>query len=114
MNDRNAGVGACEACADGRSSFVPGARWSVSGALNVDSAAEVLAASQDAPLPETGVVALGEVDAVDSAAVALLLSWRRRAAVEGKKLTFTGVPANLVALAELYGVEDLLQAQAGQ
>jgi phospholipid transport system transporter-binding protein len=110
MNDQNAGAAECGACVDGTSSFAPGTRWSVSGTLNVDSAAEVLAASQDAALPETGVVALGEVDAVDSAAVAVLLSWRRRAAVEGKKLTFTGVPANLVALAELYGVEHLLSA----
>jgi phospholipid transport system transporter-binding protein len=53
---------------------------------------------------------LGGVDGVDSAGVAVLLSWRRRAAAEGKALTFADVPASLVALAQLYGVEDLLQA----
>jgi phospholipid transport system transporter-binding protein len=110
MNDQHTAATACEACADGVSSFAPGARWTITGALTVDSAAGVLAASQDAALPETGVVALGGIESVDSAGVAVLLSWRRRAAAEGKTLTFADVPASLVALAQLYGVEDLLQA----
>ena len=91
-------------------SFAWNGRWSVAGPLTVDSAGDVLIASQDAELPTTGVVSLADVRAVDSAGVAVLLSWRRRAAAEGKKLSFVDVPASLQALAELYGVEDLLQA----
>lgn len=109
MNDQTASA-ACDACVDTVPSFAGGARWTVTGPLTVDSAAEVLEASQEAPLPETGVVALGSVGAVDSAGVAVLLSWRKRAGVEGRKLAFTDVPASLVALAQLYGVQDLLQA----
>jgi phospholipid transport system transporter-binding protein len=41
--------------------------------------------------------------------VALLLEWRRRALVKGKQLAFVNLPANLLALAELYGVTDLIQ-----
>lgn len=89
--------------------FTPGGRWSVGGALTVDSAAGVLTASEEAALPESGVVSLSGLRAVDSAGVAVLLSWRRRAAAEGKKLAFVDVPPSLVALAELYGVEDLLE-----
>jgi phospholipid transport system transporter-binding protein len=85
-----------------------GNAWSVSGALTLDSAARVLTTSRGATLPPSGVVALGEVRAVDSAAVALLLAWRRRAAAEGKTLAFTGIPPSLTALAALYGVEELL------
>ena len=88
--------------------FAAGDAWSVSGALTIDSAARVLAASRDAPLPPSGTVALGDVRAVDSAAVALLLAWKRRAAAEGKTLAFTGIPPSLKALAALYGVEALL------
>ena len=110
MNDQASDTASCEACANGSSSFAPGPRWTISGVLTVDSAAEVLAASEDAELPATGVVALGGLRSVDSAAVAVLLSWRRRAAAESKTLIFTDVPAALVALAELYGVEDLLAA----
>ena len=88
--------------------FSSGDAWSIAGALTIDSAARVLAASRDATLPPSGVVALGEVRAVDSAAVALLLAWKRRAAVEGKTLAFSGIPPSLTALAALYGVESLL------
>ncbi|HZI82377.1 MAG TPA: STAS domain-containing protein [Casimicrobiaceae bacterium] len=98
------------AAAESGASFVPDQRWSVAGALTVDSAADVLVASEDAPLPETGVVSLSGLRAVDSAAVAVMLSWRRRSTAEGRKLVFADVPPNLVALAELYGVEDLLDS----
>jgi len=90
--------------------FTPDRRWSVGGALTVDSAGAVLAASEEAALPETGVVSLSAVHTVDSAGVAVMLSWRRRAAAEGRKLVFVDVPPNLVALAQLYGVEDLLES----
>jgi phospholipid transport system transporter-binding protein len=110
VNEQATDTAGCEECADGSASFDPGPRWIVTGTLTVDSAAAILAASNDAALPATGVIALGELRAVDSAAVAVLLSWRRRAATEGKTLSFADVPASLAALAELYGVEDLLQA----
>jgi phospholipid transport system transporter-binding protein len=105
MNDTAAG-----APAEPGASLTPDRRWVIAGALTVDSAADVLAASEEAALPETGVVSLSGLRAVDSAAVAVMLSWRRRAAAEGKKLAFVDVPPNLVALAELYGVEDLLES----
>jgi phospholipid transport system transporter-binding protein len=94
---------------DTTASFGWNGRWSVGGPLTVDSAADVLIASQDVALPRTGVVTLADVRAVDSAGVAVLLSWRRRADAEKAQLTFVDVPPNLVALAELYGVEDLLK-----
>ena len=49
------------------------------------------------------------ITGVDSAAVALLLEWRRLAQQRGKHLSFTNLPANLLALAELYGVADIIQ-----
>ncbi|HEX8011217.1 MAG TPA: STAS domain-containing protein [Casimicrobiaceae bacterium] len=110
MNDELAETKARAVGEDRGRAFVSGARWAVHGALTVDSAAAVLDASRHAELPETGVVALGGAHPVDSAAVAVLLSWKRRAAAEGKRLTFADAPASLKALAELYGVEDLLEA----
>ena len=95
---------------EGVASFAWNGTWSIAGPLTVDSAGDVLTASQDAPLPRTGVITLSDVRAVDSAGVAVLLSWRRRAAAEGKTLSFVDVPASLKALAELYGVEDLLDS----
>ncbi len=40
------------------------------------------------------VVDLGNVEAVDSAAVSLLLSWLRRAQVNSVAISFSNVPAN--------------------
>ena len=54
------------------------------------------------------VVDLGKVEAVDSAAVSLLLSWLRRAQRSQVTLCFSNVPENLLSLARLYGVAELL------
>jgi phospholipid transport system transporter-binding protein len=98
----------CEVCSTENPHFAAGDRWMLAGALTVDTAASVVESSREAALPGTGIVDLSGVEVVDSAAVAVLLAWRRRAAGEGVELTFTGAPASLAALAELYDVEDLI------
>ena len=86
-------------------------RWLPTGPLTMDSVATMLSASSEAPLPATGVIDLERVEAVDSAGVALLLAWKRRAAAEGKPLAFAHLPPSLASLAQLYGVEELLAAE---
>jgi phospholipid transport system transporter-binding protein len=49
---------------------------------------------------------------LDSAAVAILLAWRRAAAVRGSALQFQNLPGNLQSLGQLYGVADLLSITA--
>ena len=71
-----------------------------------------MASSGKAALPETGIVDLTGIEHIDSAAVAVLLAWQRRAAVEGVELSFTVRPANLSALAVVYGVEELVSRPA--
>lgn len=51
---------------------------------------------------------LGGVKAADSTALALMLAWQRRAQAQGRALKFRNVPANVDALAKLYGVDGLL------
>jgi len=51
---------------------------------------------------------LGELTAVDSAAVATLLAWQRAARSRNRTLAFRNLPANLQSLADLYGVTALL------
>ncbi|HEY2863675.1 MAG TPA: STAS domain-containing protein [Casimicrobiaceae bacterium] len=83
-------------------------RWVLAGALTISSVAEVLASSIGMPLPETGRVDLRGVDRVDSAGVALLLEWKRRAGAERTALVFENVLPSMASLAELYGVAGLL------
>lgn len=83
-------------------------RWALSGPLVMDSVAPLLGSSASRPLPENGVIDMTNVQRVDSAAVALMLAWKRRAANEAKPISFAGVPASITSLAVLYGVAELL------
>jgi phospholipid transport system transporter-binding protein len=89
---------------------------SLDGALSFETLPDVLRASGEyaarADLPDRLTIDFAGVDQIDSSAVALLLEWRRQAARLGKKLEFVNLPENLVALATLYGVEDLIQPPA--
>lgn len=63
-----------------------------------------LQAAGETPL----VVDLAQVETVDSAAVSLMLAWLREAQRNSVKLCFAHVPENLLSLARLYGVVDML------
>ena len=90
--------------------------FTVEGALSFETLPAVLAESDKyaarTDLPDRLTIDFSQVTGVDSSAVALLLEWLRRAQRVGKTLTFVNLPANLLALARLYGVADLIQAQA--
>lgn len=48
------------------------------------------------------------VEAVDSAAISMLLGWKRVAQIGQHDLRVVGWPEDLLSLARLYGVDDLL------
>ncbi len=83
------------------------------GALSFGTLAKVMAESQAysarSDLPDRLTIDFSAITDVDSSAVALLLEWRREAARRGKGLYFVNLPANLLSLAELYGVTGLIQ-----
>ncbi len=83
------------------------------GALSFESLPKVLEKSREytarQDLPDRLTIDFSGITEVDSSAVALLLEWRREAARRGKTLQFVNLPANLLALADLYGVSGLLQ-----
>jgi phospholipid transport system transporter-binding protein len=83
--------------------------WVFAGALTLDDAAGVLAATGTMPLPANGVVDVRGMMHADSAALAVLIALRRRAASEGRKLSIVGLAPSLRSLAVVYGVEDLVE-----
>lgn len=89
----------------------------LTGALSFETLPAVLAESAEyaarPDLPARLTIDFGGITGVDSSAVALLLEWRRQAASRGKTLEFVNLPANLVALASLYGVTELIAANDG-
>jgi phospholipid transport system transporter-binding protein len=56
---------------------------------------------------------LSGVTAADGAGLAVLLTWLERARAAGQQLRFTGLPAPLVALARVCGVDAMLGAAPG-
>lgn len=94
------------------SATVSGEALALTGALSFETVPSVLAESAQyaarADLPERLTIDFSGITAVDSSAVALLLEWRRQALARGKRLDFINLPANLLALARLYGVADLI------
>jgi phospholipid transport system transporter-binding protein len=63
-------------------------------------------------VPDALTIDFKGVGDIDSSAVALLLEWRRQAAALCKRLAYVNLPPNLLALANLYGVADLIQPRA--
>jgi phospholipid transport system transporter-binding protein len=57
-------------------------------------------------------VDFSKLEKVDSSAVSLMLAWLRESQRKGVKLNFINVPDNLMSLAKLYGVADLLSIDA--
>jgi phospholipid transport system transporter-binding protein len=104
----NVECSACEGDVPGFAADAGGARWTYEGALTFAEAKAVLTASSTLALPREGIVDCGGIAAFDSAAVAVLLALRRRAAAEGRRLVFTGIPARLEVLATLYDVGEIL------
>lgn len=58
------------------------------------------------------VVDMRDVTEVDSTAVSLLMELRRAAATHSRKLSVVNMPDNVRSLARLYGVTEMLPAEA--
>jgi phospholipid transport system transporter-binding protein len=85
-----------------------GARWTYAGALTFANAEAVLESAGALPLPSSGVADLAGLEHADSAALAVLLALRRRAAAEGRTLAFASVPDSVVSLARVYGIDTIV------
>ena len=80
----------------------------VSGRLTMETAAALFDIGAQLAEKTNVVVDLAQVEAVDSAAVSLLLGWLREARRGNVNLCYAHLPENLSSLAKLYGVLDLL------
>lgn len=86
---------------------VAGDAWRFEGTLTFDDATAVLEQAAALPLPASGVMDMAGLAHADSAALAVLLALKRRAAAENHKLSFAAFPPMLESLALVYGIEDL-------
>lgn len=78
------------------------------------SSALAASASSNAAAAAATEFDLAAVTAVDSSALAVIFGWQRRARELGKSLRIIHPPKDLLSLAELYGVTELLPLGDGQ
>ena len=83
----------------------------ISGALTIANAAELCEAAKQ-HINGDVVVDLAAVTEVDSSALSLLFEWRRAAQQSNSRISFRNLPDSLESLAALYGVADLVAADA--
>lgn len=80
----------------------------ISGAMTLENVNALLEESNAAFTAENLELDLAGVSEVDSTAVSLMFEWLRQAHKRNISLTFVNLPSNLVNMATLYGVLDLI------
>lgn len=80
----------------------------ISGAMTLETVKALLEESNAAFTAENLEMDLAGVSEVDSTAVSLMFEWLRQAHKRNISLTFVNLPSNLVNMATLYGVLDLI------
>ena len=87
---------------------VAGERREVTGAMTLALATELLAAGSACLNEGVTVFDLGQVTEVDSSSLAVVFGWLRAARHQDRRLTIVNPPEEMLSLAEVYGVRELL------
>ena len=85
-----------------------GDRIEVSGPLTLGQAREMLEAGSALIRQPQTVFDLSKVAEVDSSGLTVVFGWVRAARRQGKEIRISTAPQNLLSLAALYGVTELL------
>ena len=80
----------------------------VSGAMTLPGASALLAEGNAALLEGETLFDLARVTEVDSSSIAVIFGWLREASRQGKTLRIQHPPQEMLSLAEVYGVSELL------
>ena len=83
-------------------------RWALSGDVVIATVSGILAASKSLNMAADTTVDFAQVNDIDTATISLILEWQRRAQKENQTLKLVNLPANLLSLAQLYGVAELI------
>jgi phospholipid transport system transporter-binding protein len=78
----------------------------LSGDLTLVNASQLLAEGESALKQGVATFDLAAVGQLDSSALSLMLSLRRRAEAAGNTIVFRNIPESLASLAKLYGVDE--------
>ena len=82
--------------------------WNLNGDVLIATVSSILAASKSLNMQENITIDFAQVKDIDTAAISLILEWQRRALKENQLLKLANLPVNLLSLAQLYGVAELI------
>ena len=78
--------------------------WTLNGDVVISTASDILKISQQFTIADSTTIDFSKVEDIDTAAVSLILEWKRRAVRENQSLAFVNLPDNLSSLVQLYDV----------
>jgi phospholipid transport system transporter-binding protein len=88
-------------------------RIRVSGELSFKSVPALVSISQEYFKNDNELdIDLADVSRADSAGVALLIEWQRQAKKLKKSISFLNIPSQMLAIARLSGVDELLSLKS--
>lgn len=87
---------------------VAGDCLAVDGAMTLPNASALLAEGLEALTRDSAVFDLAAVSEVDSSSIAVVFGWMREARRLGKNLRVVNPPQDMLSLATVYGVSELL------
>ncbi len=82
--------------------------WTVAGPLTFASVPEIQRRSLEWFASPPRLLDLAAVERIDSAGIALIIEWARRAKLSGADMRLVNVPAGMMALSKTTGLDRLL------
>ena len=86
-----------------------GHRWKIGGEVVFSNASALLKTTTAFDNSQPIIIDFAQVTNVDTSAISLMLEWQRRAAAVQSSASFVNLSPNLLSLANLYGVEEIIE-----
>jgi len=82
--------------------------WFMKGNITLVQVPSILKLTIDYKWRESILIDLKQVGEVDTSLIGLIFEWKRQAKKYKKSVKIKNIPANLLSLAKLYGVEEFI------
>ena len=82
--------------------------WFMKGNITLTQVPSILKLTIDYKWRESILIDLKQVGEVDTSLIGLIFEWKKQAKKYKKSVKIKNIPANLLSLAKLYGVEEFI------
>tara|TARA_B100000780_G_scaffold124640_1_gene87408 strand:- start:149 stop:430 length:282 start_codon:yes stop_codon:yes gene_type:complete len=82
--------------------------WLMKGNITLTQVPSILKLTLDYKWRESILIDLKQVGEVDTSLIGLIFEWKKQAKKYKKSVKIKNIPANLLSLARLYGVEEFI------